>query len=151
MKKSVFIINLLHVLLHFFSQTEKKLELFNNQIGDKGAQQLADAIRKNTVNQILSLPISFTFIFSHVDAHTTRSLKKSHRESRGSTSSWGFPTKQGESYSLLLSLVYIFNCTHRHWSQSTSVAIISETLVFNFSLMLSPITKSTTLFSSLLF
>jgi hypothetical protein len=86
-RKSVFTVNLSHVLLHFFSQTETKLELINNQIGDKGAQQLADAIRTSTVNQILSLPVSFTFIFSHVDAHTTRSLKKSHRESRGSTSS----------------------------------------------------------------
>jgi hypothetical protein len=85
-RKSVFTVNLSHVLLHFFSQTETKLELINNQIGDKGAQQLADAIRKNTVNQILSLPILFAFTFSHIDAHTNRSFKKSHRRPGNSIS-----------------------------------------------------------------
>jgi hypothetical protein len=51
---------------YFFTsfQTQKKLKLSNNQIGDNGAQQIADVIRKNTVSNFFSLTYLVRTYFS---------------------------------------------------------------------------------------
>jgi hypothetical protein len=49
---------LIQLYIHFFTQTLITLNLSSNQIEEKGAQHLADALRNNTVILILSSFIS---------------------------------------------------------------------------------------------
>jgi ABC-type uncharacterized transport system substrate-binding protein len=58
--------------LHVFTQTLTTLDLNYNQIGDAGAQYLADALRNNTVTLILSSSISYTH--RHVFTQTLTTL-----------------------------------------------------------------------------
>ena len=44
-----------HFHLSLFIQTLKELYLYSNQIGDKGAQSIGEALQKNTVRQNQSL------------------------------------------------------------------------------------------------
>jgi hypothetical protein len=71
---------LLHFIIHpFVTQTVTSLDLSSNQIGDRGAQDLANALQINKVT-----PISFfasrhhspTF---HTDTHHTRPLLQSNQ------------------------------------------------------------------------
>ena len=48
--------------IHFFTQTLTTLDLYRSQIGDQGAQHLADALRNNTVSIFLSYSSSFHHI-----------------------------------------------------------------------------------------
>jgi Ran GTPase-activating protein (RanGAP) involved in mRNA processing and transport len=69
------ILNFPHLThLHFFIQTLTKLHLSNNQIGDAGAQHLADALRNNTVILILSSSISYTHLHFFIQTLTTLDL-----------------------------------------------------------------------------
>jgi hypothetical protein len=53
-----------HIHLSYVIQTLTKLDLWNNQIGNQGAQYLGEALQKNTVREIHhSLFISIIFIF----------------------------------------------------------------------------------------
>jgi len=61
-KNTLFI---LHSTLSYFIQTLTILDLWNNRIGDKGAQHLSDALRQNTVRQILSSSFIQLFLISY--------------------------------------------------------------------------------------
>jgi hypothetical protein len=64
-----------HLLLDLFSQTEENLELTDNEIGDKGAQQLADAIRKNTVSWTLFTYLRCIHTFLHRNSPNSTSQR----------------------------------------------------------------------------
>ena len=46
--------------MHFFTQALTTLDLSGNEIAKKGAEQLADALRNNTVTLILSSSLSYS-------------------------------------------------------------------------------------------
>jgi hypothetical protein len=43
-----------HIHPHFFTQVLTTLHLYNNQIGDNGAQKLGDALKANNVSYFFS-------------------------------------------------------------------------------------------------
>ena len=56
---------------HFFTQTVTTLNLSFNQVGDKGAQHIADALRNNTVTLMLSSSIEYTHRHFFIQTLTT--------------------------------------------------------------------------------
>jgi hypothetical protein len=60
-----------YICLHLHSQTLTSLHLGNDQIGDAGAQCLADALRHNTVIILITLHLSLTFIFISNHRHSS--------------------------------------------------------------------------------
>ncbi len=63
------------MVLDLFSQTEENLDLTHNEIGDKGAQQLADAIRKNTVSWTLFTYLRCIHTFLHRNSPNSTSQR----------------------------------------------------------------------------
>jgi hypothetical protein len=59
--------------LNFFTQTLTNLRLDDNDIGDEGAQYLADAFADSTVNILFCSFLSFIFSLFLADAHRTQS------------------------------------------------------------------------------
>jgi hypothetical protein len=43
-----------HIHPHFFTQVLTTLHLYNNQIGDNGAQKLGDALKANNISYFFS-------------------------------------------------------------------------------------------------
>jgi hypothetical protein len=130
-------LHLYHIYLCYFIQTLSTLYLTNNQIGDKCAKSIGEALQKNTVreNQSLFLFISVIFIFLI-----------SYRPSRNSTS----PTIKSEikvqnllvkrykriqwdktSLSFFISIMFIVLISYRPSHNSTSPPIKSEAKVHN--------------------
>ncbi len=62
-----------HIYLSHFIKTLTILYLFNNRIGDKGAQCLGEGLQKNTVRQTISFFISIIFIFHISYRHSPNS------------------------------------------------------------------------------
>ena len=62
--------SLSHIYLHLYSQTLTRLDLSSNQIGDAGAQYLADALRDNKVILIFSSSLSLISIFISIHRHS---------------------------------------------------------------------------------
>ena len=60
--------------LHLFTQTLTTLDLGYNQIGNTGAQNLADALRNNTVILILSLHLDNTYTYLNFFSQTLTTL-----------------------------------------------------------------------------
>jgi hypothetical protein len=54
------------------TQTLTTLNLSNNEIGEKGAENLADALKNNTVNIFFVLSLSSASIPYHTDADHTQ-------------------------------------------------------------------------------
>ena len=84
------------------TQTLTTLSLFNNQIGEKGAQSIADALRTNTVSLFLLLthPPSHPHspsTPSHTDTHHTRSRRQSNRRERSPIHRRCLAHKHGQS------------------------------------------------------
>ena len=48
--------------MHFFTQALTTLDLTGHEIGDKGAEHLADGLRNNTVTLILSSSLSYSHL-----------------------------------------------------------------------------------------
>ncbi len=63
-----------HSTLSHFIQTLTTLDLSRNEIGDKGTQNLSDALRNNTVRQILSSSIIQLFLISYRQSRNSTSL-----------------------------------------------------------------------------
>ncbi len=70
-------VSLSHPTISCFIQSLRELYLFSNQIGAEGAQHLSDALRNNTVRQILSSSLYLSLI---------QLFLISYRHSRNSTS-----------------------------------------------------------------
>jgi hypothetical protein len=78
-------VHLSHFHLRFFTQTLTKLYFYNNQMGEKGVQCLADALKNSTVNLTLSSSISFISSLFHTDTHTSPSLRQPNQRQWGPT------------------------------------------------------------------
>ena len=84
------------------TQTLTTLSLWNNQIGEKGAQSIADALRTNTVSLFLLLTHSPSHPHSpstpsHTDTHHTRSRRQSNRRERSPIHRRCLAHKHGQS------------------------------------------------------
>src|SRR3984957_16149109 len=98
-----------HYHLHSFTQKLTTLTLQYNQMGDQGAQHLANAFHNNTVNHFLYSSISLPSALFHTDTHHTQPWMESNRRPRGRTSRQCFTQQHGEPLSLLIYLITI--CT----------------------------------------
>jgi hypothetical protein len=64
----------IQLFTHYFSQTLTTLDLTSNQIGDQGAQHLANALQQNKVTRFSSLFFPFNYslsIFHRNSPHLT--------------------------------------------------------------------------------
>jgi hypothetical protein len=57
----------MHLFIHQFSQTLTTLDLKDNEIGDQGAEHLANALHQNKV--ILLTPLDYLYIYSFIILH----------------------------------------------------------------------------------
>src|SRR3984957_5455407 len=140
-RRTTFSTHLSHYHLHFFTQTLTTLDLRWNQIGEQGAQHLANALHNNTVNHFLYSSISLPSALFHTDTHHTQPSTQSNRRARGTTSRQCFTQQHGEPLSLLIYLITICTFSHRHSPHSTSLAIKSESKGHNISPMLYTTTR----------
>src|ERR1700722_741712 len=135
-RRTTFSTHLSHYHLQFFTQTLTTLDLSSNQIGEQGAQHLANALGNNTVNHLLYSSISLPSALFHTDTHHARPPGQSNRRARDTTSRQCFRQQHGEPLSLLIYLITICTFSHRHSPRSASRTIKSESKGHNISPML---------------
>jgi Ran GTPase-activating protein (RanGAP) involved in mRNA processing and transport len=102
-----------HFLLHFSFQTIKKLELSNNQIGDEGAHNLADAIGGNTVNLTI-IQISRLKFYSF--KQTLKSLDFSNNNIGDEGVQYLTDAFKNSKVNIFLFHLILFCSLHRHFS-----------------------------------
>ena len=125
---SIFSVHRQCEIIHIFPQTLETLNLHENHIGSQGIQQLAEALRQNTVSLILTSPVMWTdrHLFSRQSQHSTSAGIKSGRWRQNiwqmSYLITRWPSRSSHRYHELIETF-----THRHSQHSFSIIIGSET------------------------
>ena len=110
-------LSLSHIYLHLYSQTLTGLYLYSNQIGDAGAQYLADALRDNKVILIFSSS-SLSHIYLHLYSQTLTMLDLRSNQIGDAGAQYLADALRDNKVILIfsssLSLISIFISIHRH-------------------------------------
>ncbi len=128
-------LQLSHLHFCYCTQTLTTLDLESNEIGAEGAQHLSDALKHNTVREILSSTVSSSFLLLHTDTHDTRPRMEWNQRWRCSTSEWCIEPQHSKRNTLFNCLIFIFVIVTRHSRHSTSKWTGSEMKVLHISVM----------------
>jgi hypothetical protein len=105
------LLDLSYFLLPYLTQTLTTLNLYDTQIGDKGAQYLGEALRTNTVREKESawFILSSSSLFN-TDTYYTQHQSESNRRKSSAISRWSLANKHGERERVCL-IYLLFFCS----------------------------------------
>ena len=121
----------LRSLIHHLhcAQTLATLILCRNDIGDEGAQSLANAFQVNTVRRLLCSSIAYSPVSLYTDTHNARSSEQRHRRWRRSVFGECFATEHGEATFVRFDLLFTIFIAHRHsqrWTLAGTISVRKE-------------------------
>jgi hypothetical protein len=107
------LLHLSSILVCYLTQTLTTLDLHENQIEDKGAQCLGEALRTNTVSEEKSAwSIFYSCLLFNTGTYYTQPPEQSNPRERSTISGWSLTNKHGERERVcLIYLLFLFYLT----------------------------------------